>query len=395
MNELKGIGNSPIQQYAERLLQQSTPTIAKGNQLANDKASFNQQDLVASHVLLSSIEKHTLSIAGGGVSLAKPQQPSIFDAEEVAKNVLNFVATTLYGAKQAGMPEDQLQEMMAQARKGVDMGFAGAREDLSDSGILNEELEKGIDKSYDLIQDGLEKIEAGDYEIQNSPIFSQLAMGNRQSASMELETAEGDKVTISYGSQLAASYREEQSSFQASFSSQQQFSFSVEGDLNDDELAAIADLVKQVDKVGQQFFSGNLDQAFDQALNIGFDEQQLVGFAVNYQQQQTVAVTQAYQQTAEKSAENSTAGSELVPDLSEFLGAWQDIQAKMSALFAQPESATETLLNGVLPVSSPSEGEAKQADVERFKGFAERMADVLAEYNQKRAADEATSGTIS
>ncbi|WP_432455791.1 MULTISPECIES: DUF5610 domain-containing protein [unclassified Agarivorans] len=395
MNELKGIGNSPIQQYAERLLQQSTPTIAKGNQLANDKASFNQQDLVASHVLLSSIEKHTLSIAGGGVSLAKPQQPSIFDAEEVAKNVLNFVATTLYGAKQAGMPEDQLQEMMAQARKGVDMGFAGAREDLSDSGILNEELEKGIDKSYDLIQDGLEKIEAGDYEIQNSPIFSQLAMGNRQSASMELETAEGDKVTISYGSQLAASYREEQSSFQASFSSQQQFSFSVEGDLNDDELAAIADLVKQVDKVGQQFFSGNLDQAFDQALNIGFDEQQLVGFAVNYQQQQTVAVTQAYQQTAEKSAENSTAGSELVPDLSEFLGAWQDIQAKMSALFTQPESATETLLNGVLPVSSPSEGEAKQADVERFKGFAERMADVLAEYNQKRAADEATSGTIS
>ncbi|MPW30099.1 hypothetical protein F9L16_14000 [Agarivorans sp. B2Z047] len=391
MNELNGVGKTPVQQYAERLLQQSAPAIEKRNNLADDKASLNQQGAVASHVLLSSVEKHTLSMATGGVSLPKPQQVSVFDAEEVARNVLNFVASTLHSAKQSGMSEDKLAEMMAQARKGVDMGFEGAREELSDAGILNEELEKGIDKSYDLIQEGLEKIEEGDYEIQSAPLYSQLAMSSSQSATMELETAEGDKVTISYGSQLAASYSEGRSSIQASFSSQQQFSFSVEGDLNDDELAAIADLIKQVDEVGQQFFSGDLDKAFDQALNIGFDEQQLVGFAVNFQQQQSVAVTQAYQQANDK----SSGGSELVPDLSEFLSSWQDIQAKVSALFAQPESATETLLAGILPISSPSDEENKQADVERFKGFADRMAEALAMFNNTPAAANNAADNIS
>ncbi|GAC99923.1 DUF5610 domain-containing protein [Agarivorans albus] len=391
MNELNGVGKTPVQQYAERLLQQSAPTIEKRNNLADDKASLNQQGAVASHVLLSSIEKHTLSMATGGVSLPKPQQVSVFDAEEVARNVLNFVASSLHSAKQSGMSEDKLAEMMAQARKGVDMGFEGAREELSDAGILNEELEKGIDKSYDLIQEGLEKIEEGDYEIQSAPLYSQLAMSSSQSATMELETAEGDKVTISYGSQLAASYSEGRSSIQASFSSQQQFSFSVEGDLNGDELAAIADLIKQVDEVGQQFFSGDLDKAFDQALNIGFDEQQLVGFAVNFQQQQSVAVTQAYQQANDK----SSGGSELVPDLSEFLSSWQDIQAKVSALFAQPESATETLLAGILPISSPSDEENKQADVERFKGFADRMAEALAMFNNTPATANNAADNIS
>jgi len=377
MNELNGVGKTSVQHYAERLLKQSSPAIEKRNELANDKASLHKQGAIASHVLLSSVEKHTLSMASGGVSLAKPQQVELFDAEEVARNVLNFVASSLYSAKQSGMPEDQLAEMMAQARKGVDMGFEGAREELGDAGLLDEELAKGIDKSYDLIQDGLEKIEEGDYQLESVPIQQQMAMASSQSASIELETAEGDKVTISYGSQLAASYSEGRSSIQASLSSQQQFSFSVEGDLNDDELAAIADLVKQVDKVGAQFFKGNLDQAFEHALSIGFDEQQLVGFAVNFEQQQSVAVSQAYQ-TANQPSENS---SELIPELSEFLSSWQEIQAKVNALFAEPKAATEQLLDGILPVSSPAEPADKAADVARFKGFAERMAEALAMFN--------------
>ncbi|GGB11467.1 DUF5610 domain-containing protein [Agarivorans gilvus] len=377
MNELNGVGKTSVQHYAERLLKQSSPAIEKRNELANDKASLHKQGAIASHVLLSSVEKHTLSMASGGVSLAKPQQVELFDAEEVARNVLNFVASSLYSAKQSGMPEDQLAEMMAQARKGVDMGFEGAREELGDAGLLDEELAKGIDKSYDLIQDGLEKIEEGDYQLESVPIQQQMAMASSHSASIELETAEGDKVTISYGSQLAASYSEGRSSIQASLSSQQQFSFSVEGDLNDDELAAIADLVKQVDKVGAQFFKGNLDQAFEHALSIGFDEQQLVGFAVNFEQQQSVAVSQAYQ-TANQPSENS---SELIPELSEFLSSWQEIQAKVSALFAEPQASTERLLDGILPLSSPAEPADKAADVARFKGFAERMAEALAMFN--------------
>ncbi len=46
---------------------------------------------------------------------------------------------------------------------------------------------------------------------------------------------------------------------------EERFGFSVQGDLNDDELAAIFKVFEQVDELANNFFDGNIEKAFQQS----------------------------------------------------------------------------------------------------------------------------------
>jgi len=96
--------------------------------------------------------------------------------------------------------------------------------------------------------------------------------------SFQLTTAEGDKVTIRASASMGVSGGK---SGDAGVSSSQSMSFSVEGDLSQSELKAINDLLGHVNDLAEQFFSGNLDNAFDQAVNLGYDESQIGSFALD------------------------------------------------------------------------------------------------------------------
>lgn len=398
MNKVDGLANSHLRQYAEQLLQQHRGSAA--NKLAGpaqDKAELHQRGTIATHVVLSSVEKYSMALnPAKPVEMPKPENTSLFDAEEVANNVLSFVAGALFGAKQEGADDDTLLEMMNQARKGVDMGFDSAREELSDAGLLDDELEQGISSAYDLIQKGLDDLEANDYQLpQANPLagLSELGMAQSQAGSLELETQEGDKVSISFSygqsANVAFGQSEEGNYLSANFSQTQSISFSVEGDLNEDELAAIGDLIKQIDKVGHHFFNGNIDQAFHQAEKIGFDQEQLVGFAVEYTQQTSVSATTAYQP---QSRDSAPAASQLVPELSEFIDQWQQVQDRVRNLFAEPNIAQQGLLDQILPLTAAGlqpaeEGDEQEAGesapaqanpVERFTSFTSVLEQVLA-----------------
>ena len=88
----------------------------------------------------------------------------------------------------------------------------------------------------------------------------------RNSAQISLRTKEGDVVEISSNSQRAFGVSANQTSFSegafvqefsaASFAASR-FSISVEGELNEDELAAIEDLTGRVTPIIEGFFSGN------------------------------------------------------------------------------------------------------------------------------------------
>ncbi|MFQ5444967.1 MAG: hypothetical protein ACE5EK_10165, partial [Nitrospinales bacterium] len=88
----------------------------------------------------------------------------------------------------------------------------------------------------------------------------------RNSAQISLRTEEGDVVKISSNSQRAFGASSSQTSFEdgafvqefsaASFAASQ-FSISVEGELNEDELAAIEDLTGRITPIIEGFFSGN------------------------------------------------------------------------------------------------------------------------------------------
>ncbi|RJX27017.1 MAG: hypothetical protein C4531_14550 [Desulfurivibrio sp.] len=103
------------------------------------------------------------------------------------------------------------------------------------------------------------------------------AMSQRSQADISFTTAEGDVVTLSnyqeqayaLASEKWASPLQQGMNFTTSALSVDAFSFSVQGDLSEEELADIQNLMNDLTSIAEHFFSGNLAAAMDQAMNIG------------------------------------------------------------------------------------------------------------------------------
>ncbi len=105
----------------------------------------------------------------------------------------------------------------------------------------------------------------------------QQAVAQAQAASISIQTDEGDIVTINNSSSLAA--HSAGSSWLSPVGSGQDFTmqtiaaqsmgFSIQGDLNEEELADIAKLVSDLSGIASSFFSGQYDTAMGEALALG------------------------------------------------------------------------------------------------------------------------------
>jgi hypothetical protein len=73
------------------------------------------------------------------------------------------------------------------------------------------------------------------------------------------------------------------------------FSFSVNGELDKDELKAIGQLIADTNELAEEFFNGDIETAFNQALELGFDEQELSSFALQLTKVENTAVIKAYE----------------------------------------------------------------------------------------------------
>lgn len=307
--------------------------------------------------------------------------PLGFNYKKVAKNVLGFVTGYLRKAQAEGKDDATLKDLLGQARKGIDQGFGQARDELKGTGLFSEELDKGISKSYDTIQTGLDKFEkdllgtqdatastpatssttTGDSAtsrtastttpaatvasttpaatansastgVDSSPAATSLSgvkglsalLGSGQSASLSLTTRDGDKITIAFDQQSRWQWQQGSTStgvgrkaLDAYQQTSQQdgqgaasratgagnssggalyyaqtagFSFSVQGNLSQDELKAVGGLVDQIGGLSDSFFSGDLQGALDQAQKLSWDDSQVAGFALNLHQSQWAAL---------------------------------------------------------------------------------------------------------
>jgi len=94
-----------------------------------------------------------------------------------------------------------------------------------------------------------------------------------QGVNISLTTQEGDQITISQSSsveQMKAKYKNDDglSKIESSMAASN-LSFSVQGDLNDQELADLSKLLNDLSGIADNFFKGNMNQAMTGALNIG------------------------------------------------------------------------------------------------------------------------------
>lgn len=124
-------------------------------------------------------------------------------------------------------------------------------------------------------------------------------------ASIEIVTQDGDRVSLSYSALI-------QSSSQQSFSKDAQqstyayasreassvsFQFKVQGSLDAGEQQAIDALLIEIGDIASQFFDGDVQAAFNSALELGFDGSELKSLAVDLQQNTQAKYSESYQRT--------------------------------------------------------------------------------------------------
>jgi hypothetical protein len=304
----------------------------------------------------------------------KKTDSSLFDFEEIAKNVLNFVGGAIKNAQNKGADEDQLNNLFEQASSGVLKGIKLAELDLA--GFLNEEVTNGINQSKSLIEDGIAKLKRDIFNPQalnlEKPATStvnstSISYEKQESGELSIRTRDGDTVNITFEDleQFEFSQRQVQQLAQQTeldnkaavtepvnvpidvnnaavaraqtappadvdvddsevrineadkaqpstdsiqqntiFYKESTYSFTVKGELDEDELKAIGQLVADANELAEEFFNGDIETAFNQALELGFDEQELSSFAMQLTKVENTAVIKAYETVSRFDGDN-------------------------------------------------------------------------------------------
>lgn len=364
----------------------------------------SSQTTVGLRVYSDSLNRQ-LNIDGKSPQLTTPNKQddepaSLFDFEEVARNVLRFVGGVIRGAADSGANEEELNNLFSQAREGVERGISQAQRDLG--GFLNDEISTGIENSRELINSEIDELEADIFGRQQfgvaESLTNELFASASQDGSLSIRTRDGDEVRISFESiRQVNQYQSSQYSYQQNdgnengtgtgtnaslyveqsqgiqFYQYDGFSFSVEGNLDEAELDAIADLVRQADELAREFFDGDIDLAFEKALELGFDEEELAGFALQLTQRQEVEVVQTYESVSQYNDDENSQQASINP-IADYLSSVLNVFDVGRAQLAS-ENDLNSLLNTVVSQIEEVQVPDLISAINRFHNFNQRLLD--------------------
>lgn len=220
-----------------------------------------------------------------------------------------------------------------------------------------------------------------------------------ETMSLQLTTKEGDTVSVDFRQLYAQyqSYKEMQSEQQGpkgvrNFESreamdvtafEEQFAFSVEGDLNENELKAVFDVFEQVDNLSNHFFDGNIEKALKQANELHIDFGQLSSFNLNLTQAESMAVSQQQAALAEYNDVHKQANPESsdeiaddygvdMTDLPAYLQTWQDTINHLDKQFENAQNFLDGLMGEINAQRFPDQ-DSRPGWLERVSAFHEGL----------------------
>jgi hypothetical protein len=118
-----------------------------------------------------------------------------------------------------------------------------------------------------------------------------------------------------------------------------------------------------------QFFAGNLDGAFEQAMSLGYDEKQISSFALNLAQVEIQQITRAYQRVEPRfpeSSEQNLLNNQLLP-LGNFIRELLNSLDRAST-FNEPQQ-----LIGNMAEKITGAGELEEHQGKRLREFMDRL----------------------
>ncbi|MEX1057030.1 MAG: DUF5610 domain-containing protein, partial [Natronospirillum sp.] len=185
-----------------------------------------------------------------------------FDPQTVVKNVTSVLEQAIKRAAANGASAEELEKMQSAAQKGIDKGFGEAQEIIKGLGLMSDELTVRIDEARDGIHDRLGEFTqqlingGGSSGVASTADVSSVRAGYREqnNFSFSVTTAEGDVVTVAaaqqQSTQLEALERQSEDARELMVRWQDarsdSFTFTVEGDLNEEELGALESLMAKV-----------------------------------------------------------------------------------------------------------------------------------------------------
>jgi hypothetical protein len=285
-----------------------------------------------------------------------------YTPEKVAGRILSFIEQRLQSEQAAGADPSKLKGLLEQARSGVEKGFAEARKILDGMGVLQGKVASDIDDTYQKIQDGfsdLDKRFNPDAALvegsTNIAAYSERFAAQAETFDMEVTTRDGDRLRISIAqasanwsqSGVVASSNGNGSSVVASSQSGSlqigAWQVSVEGELDDEERAALEKLFGQVQDLSNKFYAGDLSGAFDRAMALEMDGEQLASMSLRLTQTTVRQATDAYSTVAQDGGQAASAVNSSLIDYAQGL-----LEALRSANQVAEEGTAKTSLLDML-----------------------------------------------
>ncbi|MCR4509821.1 DUF5610 domain-containing protein [Pseudomonas sp. 32.2.56] len=249
-----------------------------------------------------------------------------YTPEKVAGRILGFIEQRLQSEQAAGADPSKLQGLLDQARSGVEKGFAEARKILDGMGVLQGKVASDIDDTYQKIQDGFSALDkrfnpSSPASTGNVAVaaYSERFAAKAETFEMQVTTRDGDRLRISIAqasanwsrSAAAASSDDKTSSLVASSQSGSlqigAWQVSVEGELDDEERGALEKLFSQVQDLSNKFYAGDLSGAFDRAMALEMDGEQLASMSLRLTQTTVRQATDAYSAVAQDGGQAASA----------------------------------------------------------------------------------------
>jgi hypothetical protein len=153
--------------------------------------------------------------------------------------------------------------------------------------------------------------------------------------------------------------------------------FSVSGELDENELKAIGKLVADANDLADEFFNGDIETAYRQALKLGFDDQELTSFALQLTKVENTQVIKAYETVSHYDQENSNnepakAVKPVAHYLDKMLGVVEESRLKLQD-GSEYENMINELINRMGEVHTPDLIHA----INRFHTFNQKLFDNL------------------
>ena len=274
-------------------------------------SSANRQNALdkLNQILTSAYEK-----LGRGSSnpISQYQANEALTPQKVANNILGFIERRLQQDQAEGATPEQLQSRLDAGLAGFKKGFAEAEEQLKALSLLSPEIQQDLDSTNQLVLSGIEnlqtKLDKGEslvtptnssvptsLQMNKIPVgvalaaqltqvhkFTDIEYGKAEARSFQFEvtTLEGDTITIEASSSYGGSFVRDGNSLVGSYSESSNFSLVVKGDLNEEEMTSINNLLNKVNELAEDFYAGTLDFNLMDLQDLAFGDDQISEFSV-------------------------------------------------------------------------------------------------------------------